>query len=368
MIKNMAIAGYLKEKELQVADYVGRRLDTDGVMPSHLKEGALTYVNRRAKRLRPAALMLSCGATGGSGREMESLPAAVAVELFHTWTLIHDDIIDEDELRRNEPTVHKLRESRAMEENRIDPGKLGKYGASIAILAGDILHGLSVSAFADCARSGKTDPDLVFALIRSLETTTLFALLHGEAMDVQFGCQDLRDGCASFDDGAILEMVRLKTGALFEFCGQAGAMIGKNTTDFNDPDVLAIRNFTKNCGIAFQLQDDLLGLLGDRSILGKPIGSDIREGKKTTIVLESLRNASPGQRERILSALGNKGCTDEDAKVLTSLFCELNGVSHTRKLAAGYMEEAVSSLEGLQESRYKALLISWADLMVNREY
>jgi len=368
MKKNTDLAGYLAETELQVADYVGRRLATGGFLPGHLREGALAYVGRSAKRLRPALLMLSCGATGGSGREMESLPAAVAVELFHTWTLVHDDIIDEDELRRNEPTVHKLVERRALEESKIDPGKLEKYGASIAILAGDVLHGLSVGAFTDCARSGNVSPDLIFALIKRLETATLCDLLHGEAMDVQLGYQDLRNGRVSIDDGMVLEMIRLKTGALFEFSGMAGAMIGKNTTDFSDPDVLAIQNFAKNCGIAFQLRDDLLGLLGDRSSLGKPIGSDIREGKKTTIVLESLRNASPGQRERILSALGNKGCTDEDARELTSLFGELGGIGHTKELAAGYMKEAFSYMERLPESSYKALLKSWADSMVNREY
>ena len=364
----MDLTGYLKEKEHQVADYIRSRLDTGGIIPGHLREGSLAYVNRRAKRLRPAVLMLSCGATGGQGREMDSLPAAVAVELFHTWTLIHDDIIDEDELRRSEPTVHKLVEKRALEENVIDPGKLEKYGASIAILAGDILHGLSVSVLADCARNGKVSPDLVIALIGRLETTTLFSLLHGEALDVQFGCQDLRGGPAGIDEEAVLEMIRLKTGALFGFSGMAGAMIGKNTADLGDPEVTAVRDFTENCGIAFQLRDDLLGLLGDRSSLGKPIGADIREGKKTTIVLESLRNADPGQRERILSVLGDKACTDEDAKGLTSLFAELGGIGHTKELAAGYVRKALSCLEGLPESRYKALLNDWAEAMVNRDF
>ena len=364
----MDLAGYLNEKEVQIADYIGRRLDVGGIGPGHLREGALAYVGRRAKRLRPAVLMLSCGATGGSGRELESLPAAVAVELFHTWTLIHDDIIDEDELRRNEPTVHKLIEARAAEGSGIDPGKLEKYGASIAILAGDVLHGLSVSVLADCARSGAVDPGLVLALVRRLETVAICGVLQGEAMDVQFGCQDLRNGCASIGDEAVLEMIRLKTGALFEFSGMAGAMIGKNTADFHDPDVEAVRGFAKNCGVAFQLQDDLLGLLGNQSDLGKPIGSDIREGKKTTIVLESLRNASPGQKEQIFSILGNKRCTDGDAQRLTALFGELGGISHTKELAAGYMRKAASCLENLPESEYKELLSSWAGIMTNREH
>jgi len=368
MEKAMDLAGYLNEKEVQIADYIGRRLDVGGIGPGHLREGALAYVGRRAKRLRPAVLMLSCGATGGSGRELESLPAAVAVELFHTWTLIHDDIIDEDELRRNEPTVHKLIEARAAEGSGIDPGKLEKYGASIAILAGDVLHGLSVSVLADCARSGAVDPGLVLALVRRLETVAICGVLQGEAMDVQFGCQDLRNGCASIGDEAVLEMIRLKTGALFEFSGMAGAMIGKNTADFRDPEVLAIQDFTKNCGIAFQLRDDLLGLLGDQPSLGKPIGSDIREGKKTTIVLESLRNASPGQKELILSTLGNKQCTDEDAKRLTSLFGELNGIGYTNELAAAYARKAVSSLEGLPGSQYRDLLEEWAGFMTDRDF
>ena len=92
-------------------------------------------------------------------------------------------------------------------------------------------------------------------------------------------------------------------------------MIGKGTSDINDPQVTALKDFATNCGIAFQLQDDILGITGDeKKLLGKPIGSDIREGKKTTIVLESLKNANEEQKNLILNVLGNKDAGEDDVE------------------------------------------------------
>jgi geranylgeranyl diphosphate synthase type I len=170
------------------------------------------------------------------------------------------------------------------------------------------------------------------------------------------------------DESKIVEMLWLKTGVLYEFAGMAGALIGKNTCDFEDIEVQAIRQFASNCGTAFQLQDDILGILGDETTLGKPVGSDIREGKKTVIVYEALRNANESQREQLLAVLGNRAATHDEVQATARLLCELNGVARTRDLAASYISKAIPHLEAIRDSRYKRLLLLWADYMLERKF
>jgi geranylgeranyl diphosphate synthase type I len=148
----------------------------------------------------------------------------------------------------------------------------------------------------------------------------------------------------------------------------AGALIGKNTCNFEDDEVKAITQFASKCGTAFQLQDDILGVLGDEASLGKPIGSDIREGKKTVIVYEALKNAKKSQSEMILATLGNRLATDEQVQAVTELFCELNGIARTRDLAAHYISGAIPYLDHISDSQYKRLLLLWANYMLDRKF
>ena len=127
-------------------------------------------------------------------------------------------------------------------------------------------------------------------------------LVDGEALDVQFSLQAL-DAVTEAD---ILDMMQKKTGVLYAFAATAGASIGLNAWQPDDPVVKALTDFARNCGIAFQLQDDVLGITGNAAATGKPVGADIREGKRTLIVKESLRNAAPQQREMMLDTLGSR--------------------------------------------------------------
>lgn len=359
---------YLKDKEQQIIDYIKSDPVLDLIKPKHIYDGVLSYLYRPAKRLRPSVLLMACGCFGGEEKEQRAIPAAVGVELFHTWTLVHDDIIDNDRLRRGGPTVHSLVCESGMKDMGLEAGKAVKYGTDIAVLAGDIQHGWSTGAFIDCALRMEVNPDIILQIIKYLETRTLTDLIYGETVDVQFGLTDGRSSLTDISEEKVVEMLRLKTGVLYEFAGLAGAMIGKDTADINDSSVEAVKNFTGKCGIAFQLQDDILGILGDEKVLGKSAGSDIREGKKTTILLEALKNAGDKQREIILNALGNPECTAEELQKVKTLFIELNGIDHTRKLALGYISEALPQLEKIGDSYYRSLLYEWADYMVNRDF
>ncbi len=359
---------YLKEKERQIVDYIKSDPIQNLIKPRHIYEGVLSYLYRPAKRLRPSVLLMSCGCFGGEEKEKQAIPAAVGIELFHTWTLVHDDIIDNDPLRRGGPTVHTLIKEKSRDEWGLGNEPAAEYGTDMAILAGDIQHGWCISAFADCCLKMGVNALTVLRIIKYLETHTLCNLINGEAVDVQFSLANGSRPVTVINEDRVIEMLWLKTGILYEFAGLAGAMLGKDTADINDPDVQAIKTFTGKCGIAFQLQDDILGILGDEEVLGKPVGSDIREGKKTTIVLEALKNADSRQRELILGILGKKDCTDEEIETVRKLFIDLNGIEHTRKLALGYIKDALPYLDRIPDSKYKQLLYEWADFMVNREF
>jgi len=321
-----------------------------------LHDAVMAYVERSGKRLRPAVLMWCCGAVGGDPDT--ALPAGAGVELFHTWTLVHDDIIDNDDLRRGGPSVHRLGTQMALQRHGYDVREADLYGRDLAILTGDCQHAWSVSLFCEC----KVDPAVILSIVRELETRVVNTLLEGELLDVQYS----RANSANLTQDAVLKMLWMKTGALYEFCARAGAMIGLSTPDRDHPQVAALADFASECGTAFQLQDDILGLVGDPKKLGKPVGSDLREGKKTLPVLFALERAGAAEKTLIESALGNQEAGEGLILQATQAVTDLGGIERTRKLADDWLSSALGKLDTVQDSKHKALLRGWADYMVNR--
>jgi geranylgeranyl diphosphate synthase type I len=352
----------LENRERWVTSFLNSDEFKDWFQPSQLREAVYSYVHRAGKRLRPAVLLLACGAVGGD--EKEAIPAAAAVEIFHTWTLVHDDLIDNDEKRRGGYTVHAQCSRTAKEEMSYTDSQAKDYGRDVAVLAGDVQQGWSVSLLCDCSLKGKVKPEVTLTLIHMLESYVLNTLVSGETLDILFARQPVE----SFEPEQIIDMLWRKTGALYEFCAKAGAMIGLDTTDANDERVLALSNFTGKCGTAFQLQDDILGIVGDEKQLGKPVGSDIREGKRTTVIYYAFKNASAQQRERLLSILGNQAASEEQIREATGLLVQLGGISETKRMAKRIIEEACTNLDVLPESKHKNLLLAWADFMISREF
>jgi len=335
--------------------------------PEDIFESVFSYMNRPAKRLRPSVLLMAAGALGGPDREKLAIHAAIGVEIFHTWTLVHDDLIDNDTLRRGGPTVHEAMCTAARTRQNLPSELAAEYGRDVAILTGDMQHGWAITSFVDGALESGIDTTLVLKLIKHLQSYVLGNLIFGEVLDVRYGMHDLAE-LKDVDESKIVEMLWLKTGVLYEFAGMAGALIGKNTCDFEDGEVRAIKQFASKCGTAFQLQDDILGILGDEASLGKPIGSDIREGKKTVIVYEALKNGNESQRKMILATLGNRLATDDQIKTVSDLFYKLNGIGRTRDLAAQYISDAIPYLDTISDSQYKRLLLLWANYMLDRKF
>ena len=348
-----------KEK---VYAYLMRPEHADLFEPDHIKSAVFSYLKGGGKSLRAVVLLLSCGAVGGN--EDVAIPAAAGVEVYHTYTLVHDDIIDRDDKRRGKPTIHTEYAGIARREMGHDETEAAHYGLTIAILTGDIQQAWSTLLFAEVAQKYEVNAKLILNLLSDLTARLSPALIAGEALDVQYSKRPIN----LISEQLVLDMLWKKTGALYEFAGRAGAAIGLGDATLKDPLVTDIATFCSRCGTAFQLQDDILGIVGDESQLGKPVGSDIREGKTTVIILKAFQEASAAQKARLKAILGNPDASEEDIKIATTLLYDLGGISYTQNLARKYVQEAIPCLDRLPPSDYKNLLVQWAEYLVERKF
>jgi len=330
--------------------------------PEHIHDSVYSYIKQKGKCLRPAVLLFSCGAVGGN--EEKAIPAAAAMEVFHTWTMVHDDIMDRDTKRRGGPTVHEEFRRRAISELGYDELDAKHYGISIAVLAGDMQQGWAVSILSELSSQDGIDPNLVLYLIRDSEMRVQSTLIEGQVLDIQYSKLPID----SLNQDQILDMLWKKTGVLFEFPSKAGAMLGLNTTDPDHWLVQAISSFASRCGTAYQLQDDILGIVGDEEILGKPVGSDIREGKRTVILYYAFKNADSRQRRQLLKVFGNEQASDQDVEQAKKLLRDLGSIEYAKVLARSYVKDSLLYLHKVPQSKYKDLLSLWAEYMIEREF
>jgi geranylgeranyl diphosphate synthase type I len=372
-VPNIEFASALSARRELVYSYLDIWRGIPNFRPEHMQEAILSYVRQRGKALRPTLLLLACGAVGGE--EDRAVPAAAAVEVFQIWTLVHDDVIDRDLTRRGNPTVHAAFSELARTEMNLPPGEAAHYGTSVAILAGDLQQSWSYALLCDLITRG-VPPVVVTDLISRMATSLTPRLMEGEMLDVQYSLRtrDIRiNGDSQAMDQiptgeAVLDMLGKKTGTLLEYAAWAGARIG-SVTGSADP-ILAdkLESFARLCGRAFQLHDDILGLTADERVLGKPVGSDLREGKLTYIVSLALETASSAQQERLSIALGNQSATASQIESAVAVLRETGAMQQTATLAQTYIDEALQQLESLPASEHRDLLRAWATFLLSRHH
>lgn len=324
--------------------------------PEHLREAALAYPDAGGKRLRPALLLAACRLAGGD--PAAAVPAAAAVELFHTWTLVHDDIIDNDSLRRGRPTAHALAAGRAAEALGYEAEAARLYGRDNAILAGDLLHAWSAALFAET----DAEPRLVLGLLREMEAEVVPDLVRGEMLDILYSRQDP----ATLSEAEVLEMMRLKTGVIMAFAARAGAAVGAGRPPEELPLAAALAEIAWRSGIGFQLQDDILGIVGDEASLGKPVGSDIREGKRTVILLHALRHAR--ERDELRRLLAAPALGEAEVARIRAIFEASGSIARAQELANEQLGLVRTLLAALPDSPHRAWFGAWTDFMLDRNH
>jgi len=358
---NEALRSYLKESGEAVLSHY-RANPPYALTPAELHEGTFVYFERGGKRLRPAICRLAAGALGGKEAEEAATPCALALELYHNWTLIHDDMIDHDDTRRGKSAVHKLITDSFGE---FGAEKAAEYGFDAALLAGDALHSAAISYLSGLSDSGFVPPAVTLKIISLLEGRYGPFLISGETIDTKNGVLYGEGSFHRLTREEVTFMMAGKTGALFAVSALSGALIGSRQTDVSEKHCAALATFAELCGLAFQLQDDILGVTSTEETLGKPIGSDIREGKPTILLLTAYENATEEEKAFLRRVVGRVE-SEEDVLHARNILMQ-RGMEETRALAASYLNQAEESLAVLPDSPYKALLAEWKNFMLCRE-
>ena len=348
----------------QIAADIDRLLADDEfpatVRPDYLRDAVRDYPVRGGKRLRPAMLIWSCGLLGGS--ESAALYPAAAVEVFHNWTLVHDDIIDQDDTRRGAPTSHVKLAAELGGKFSLGAGDAERTGRDFAILAGDLQQGWANDLLLRSAEHG-VPPEVTVALGRRFQKLANSDLISGEALDVEFSLREL----TGLKSQEVRTMLGLKTGALLQFCTEAGAMIALNTADAEHPDVRKLSEFALAAGIAFQLRDDYLGIFGVYDSLGKALGNDLREGKATVMLLDTLQLASAADREKLLGYIGRETYSDADLDEVRRIMRDSGAAASNAAEAARLAEQARNILRTFPDNPYRQHMLDLVNFLIDRE-
>lgn len=310
----------LARVELEIQQQLNSEVDQIGEIGRYLLLSG-------GKRIRPLLLLLTAKLAGYTGGRI--FPLSAMVEFMHTATLLHDDVIDHSPLRRGYPTVNS------------------RWGSALSILVGDFLY---AKAMALVVEDG--DPQILKEITRVTMTMT-----EGQVMET------LRIGDTSLTEVEYRQIIRQKTAALFGACCYIGGVLGGLPAARTE----GLRRFGMTFGSAFQLVDDALDFIGKEQRLGKPVGSDLREGKVTLPVIVTLRHASPDEAE-VISRFVRGGDRSPDAfQDIVVLIQKYDGIAYVLREAGRFAEQAELELQGFADGPAYDLLMELTDFIVKRE-
>lgn len=283
------------------------------------------------KRVRPILVLLSCEAFGGDINN--AVDAAIAVEILHNFTLVHDDIMDNANTRRGKETIHR------------------KWDVNAAILVGDELIGLSYRSLLRAKTANIT------GVLRAF-TDGVIEVCEGQALDKEFEIST----DVAIDDYKI--MIRKKTAELLRTSSVMGAIIG----NADENGINSISSYSENIGLAFQIQDDLLDVIADEGEFGKKIGGDILERKKTFLYLKALEILEGKKRDEFMFLYNSPDSSEDKIKKIVKMYSEICVIGSAKDEIAAYTEKANKNLECINNSSAKKLLEKFSDMLLNRSY
>ena len=301
--------------------------------PAKLYEPISYILDLGGKRMRPALLLMACDLFDGDVEK--AMPPALAIEVFHNFTLMHDDIMDKAPLRRGKTTVHE------------------RWNANTAILSGDVMliEGYKLIMQVD---------DHFLRTILNIFNDTAVGVCEGQQLDMEFEERD------DVNISEYIEMIRLKTAVVLGGALKIGALVGG--ADMKNADLLL--EFGENLGLAFQLQDDILDVYGDPEKFGKQVGGDILSNKKTYLLIKALELADAGNKASLDSWLAK---TEYDAtekvNAVTAIYNSVNVRQYAEAEMHKYADRSFKALDDLAlPQEKKEYLRSFADSLMVREY
>jgi len=303
------------------------------------------------KRLRAA--FMYWGYIGAGGQEIEAIiEASMSIELAHIFLLIHDDIIDRDDFRHGVPTIHKRYERLA----RIFYKKTETrhFGTSMAIVVGDMAYSFGN----EIIFSSRFKPEQILAALKKLQDI-VSCTVSGEVLDI------ILEAKGKATEKEILEVHKNKTA---KYTVEGPLVLGALLAGNNKKIIKAYSDYAVPVGIAFQIQDDILGVFGSEKKLGKPVCSDLREGKQTLLITKALENGNKNDHKLINRLLGNKNVSAGEIESFRDVVRYTGSLEYSQNLAKKMVEQGKQALEKSEmKKETKEFLAGIADYIVNRE-
>lgn len=297
--------------------------------PANLYEPIRYMLSLGGKRIRPILTLVGCELFGKS--HALAINQALAIEIFHNFTLVHDDLMDSADVRRSLPTVHK------------------KWDVNIALLSGD---GMIVIAYQKLFNA----PSDKLKKLADVFSKTALEVCEGQQFDMDYATRE------TVSLSEYLEMIRLKTAVLLGGAMQLGAIMA----DVDDKQLNQIQQFAESMGLAFQIKDDYLDSFGDQEAFGKEIGGDIREGKRTWLTLKAFELLGD-KKQQLLDAYAIADVAKRVDSVL-KIYDEVGVKEYAEQEIAQYSDLALKILEGIDgEEGVKAKLEALVHYLINRE-
>lgn len=351
-ITNSTLREILENIEIEAKRVHGKVVD----LPYIAKD----YTLRGGKRIRAFLVLIGYWSRNWSSGNVDEVKYIMAgIEFLQSYLLVHDDVMDRDEIRRGGPTVHVWFIEKCVKQGLL--GDCVHYGISQAITTGDYLESLAIYCFSKSKLPGR-----VLAKLYETYTRGLRLVSYGQFLDVLTSLTPIE----KVDEEDIYTIHKLKTSSYtVELPLHLGAIASQN---YNETLLRELSNYAYPAGIAFQLRDDIIGLFGDPKITGKPVGSDIREKKKTLLIVYAYKHANDDEKKflrEIYDCKKPEEITDEDVIRVQEIVKETGGLSYTENAMKKFAEEAYESLENATEINDVAKnVLAWLlDLFIKRK-
>jgi geranylgeranyl diphosphate synthase type I len=356
MEAKQTLAEYAVRVEAELARYFDSLIpETRRVAPEALESLMILkeYTLRKAKRLRAALVYYTYRMFGGKDAD-EALRVSMFIELIQSYLLIHDDVMDQDLLRRGKPTVHTIykefHQQRGYRQDALH------FGESQAINAGDVACHLALGILSSSNFSAENKIKAITKLHKQIATVG-----YGQILDVYGSVQ------ATSTESDVMRVHHFKTAT---YTYETPMFVGALLAGATDRDTFILSDYAIPAGIAFQIQDDILGMFGDEDKLGKANDSDLREGKHTLLIVKALQRASQPEIDVIENALGNPELTDQMADAVRDIVIKTGSLEYSKQLAIQYVKQAKAALAVMPgwNGEGRAFLDGIADYMINREF
>ena len=323
-----------------------------------LQKALLSYPLNTGKCIRSSLCLWFCQAV--KGNTQKALKIASAIEMFHNWTLVHDDIIDKDCTRRNKPSCHQQLKNYATKTYKIDQQRASEFGNSMAILVGDLQQAWVYQLIDQSPLSNKLKNCIRQLFINSITND----VLCGEALDIKFEYSHF----STINNKQILKMIELKTARLLEFSCKLGVVIGLQTTNLSHPLILKAGDFAYNLGMAFQLRDDLLDIFSNKKKLGKTIGNDIKRKKITLLYKKALQLTKNKDHNFLLDIFGNEKLSQQQLFKAQAIIKQCGASTFIEQKILTYHKKAVKTLKNFDDKNAVSKLEKLANFIINRNF